>query len=92
MQAARDHQSIRHNRAAISYAADMVAKLGLPQDCFQKIGKINAAATDRGIAHNQGYQQHLTHLNEPFEILDDRQMHELTGITFYKQGLFSHSK
>ena len=88
-QAARDHQSIRHNRAAISYAADMVATLGLPQDCFQKIGKINAAATDRGIAHNQGYQEHLTHLNEPFEILDDRQMRELTGITFYKQGLFT---
>ena len=88
-QAARDHQSIRHNRAAISYACDMVDTFGLPNECFQKIGKINAAATEKGIAHNQAYQDHLTHLNEPYDILDHRQMHELTGITYYKQGLYT---
>lgn len=88
-QAARDHQSIRHNRAAISYACDMVDTFGLPNECFQKIGKINAAATEKGIAHNQAYQDHLTHLNEPYDILDDRQMRELTGITYYKQGLYT---
>ena len=88
-QAARDHQSIRHNRAAISYACDMVDTFGLPNECFQKIGKINAAATEKGIAHNQAYQDHLTHLNEPYDILDDRHMRELTGITYYKQGLYT---
>ena len=88
-QAARDHQSIRHNRAAISYACDMVDTFGLPNECFQKIGKINAAATEKGIAHNQAYQDHLTHLNEPYDILDDRQMRELTGITYYNQGLYT---
>ena len=88
-QDARDHQSIRHNRAAISYACDMVDTFDLPNECFQKIGKINAAATEKGIAHNQAYQDHLTHLNEPYDILDDRQMRELTGITYYKQGLYT---
>jgi glycine/D-amino acid oxidase-like deaminating enzyme len=88
-QAARDHQSIRHNRAAISYACEMVGTFGLPNECFQKIGKINVAATEKGIAHNQAYQDHLTHLNEPYDILDDRQMRELTGITYYKQGLYT---
>ena len=88
-QAARDHQSIRHNRAAISYACEMVGTFGLPNECFQKIGKINAAATEKGIAHNQAYQDHLAHLNEPYDILDDRQMRELTGITYYKQGLYT---
>ena len=52
-------------------------------------GKINGAASARGVAHNSDFARHLTALGEGFEVLDQAAMRDLTGIEYYQQGLFT---
>ena len=41
------------NRHAISFAAEMAAEFEMNADVFSPTGKINAAATEKGDAHNR---------------------------------------
>ncbi|MEM6578159.1 MAG: FAD-binding oxidoreductase [Pseudomonadota bacterium] len=77
------------NRAAIDFAADMAASYDLPPEAFARTGKVNAAATDKGHRHNLDYAAHLSRMDEPHEMLDASAMHELTGSTYYRSGLFT---
>ena len=77
------------NRAAIDFAASMAADYGLGAEAFVRSGKINGAATDKGMRHNAEYAQHLAHMGEPSEMLDAAQMRDMTGIDYYKGGLFT---
>jgi glycine/D-amino acid oxidase-like deaminating enzyme len=80
---------IRLNRAAQAFAREAVEDYGVSPDFFDPVGKINGAATERGEKANAGLAQHLAQLNEPFERLDAAQMTEVTGITYYRSGLFT---
>ena len=84
-----DRATIARNRAAITFAEDMMRDLDLPKGAFQKIGKINGAASAKGMVHNAQYAVHLNALNEPSELLDAKQMCEITGSTYYQGGLFT---
>ena len=77
------------NRAAIDFAASMAADYGLGAEAFVRSGKINGAATEKGMRHNAEYAQHLAHMGEPSEMLDAAQMRDMTGIDYYKGGLFT---
>jgi len=77
------------NRRAIDFAADMAQSFGLPEEAFTRSGKINGAASAKGHAHNVSYAQHLTHMNEPHEMLDAAQMQAITGTDYYQSGLFT---
>ncbi|WP_375279751.1 NAD(P)/FAD-dependent oxidoreductase [Pseudooctadecabacter sp.] len=77
------------NRHAIDFAATMAQDFGMGPDVFARTGKINAAATARGDAHNREYAAHLMAMGEPFEVLDSAQMKERTGISYYRSGLFT---
>ncbi len=83
----RDKQQIASNREAIQFARQTVEEFELPTEAFQMSGKVNAAATPAGLKHNQKYAAHLTHLDEPYEILDERQMYDLSGSRYYLGGL-----
>jgi glycine/D-amino acid oxidase-like deaminating enzyme len=48
-----DKSIIARNRAAIAFAQDMVNALGVPPEAFQKVGKINGAASAKGMQHNK---------------------------------------
>ena len=84
-----DRRQTRANRYAIDFAEDMAAEAGLSEEAFNRCGKINGAATDKGHHHNVDYAEHLTNLGEAHEMLDERGMKELTGIDYYKSGLFT---
>ncbi|MEM8948005.1 MAG: FAD-binding oxidoreductase [Pseudomonadota bacterium] len=84
-----DRQQIAMNRAAIMFAAETAAELGMPAEAFSKTGKVNAAATEKGVQHLDDYARHLESLNEPHEVLDLKAMRALTGISYYRQGLFT---
>ena len=84
-----DHMQTRGNRAAIQFAADMAQTYGLSDEAFAITGKTNAAATAKGHQHNLEYAAHLNAMNEAHEMLDARQMHELTGIDYYQSGLYT---
>ncbi|PZF79004.1 FAD-dependent oxidoreductase [Aestuariivirga litoralis] len=87
--AARDLALTRLNRQAIDFAAAAVDELGIPEGYFQRAGKINGAASARGLAANQSYAAHLAALGEPHELLDAATMREITGSTYYRGGLFT---
>ena len=82
-----DRRQIRMNRAAIAFAAEAAGELGMPAEAFAQVGKVNAAATEKGARHLDDYARHLDQLGEACEPLDDEAMRQLTGTSFYRQGL-----
>ena len=84
-----DRQTIKQNRFAIKFAKETVEVLGLPKECFKEIGKINGAATAKGMRHNTDYAKHLSQLGERYEHFDAKSMNGITGTSYYKGGLFT---
>ncbi|RDC68475.1 FAD-dependent oxidoreductase [Rhodovulum sp. 12E13] len=82
-----DRRKIAENRIAIRFAAALAEETQMPREVFDPCGKINAAATAEGDAHNRAFAQHLSGLGEPSALLDAGEMHEITGSRFYRSGL-----
>lgn len=86
---AADIAQTRANRAAIDFAAAMADEFGLGDEAFARVGKTNAAATEKGHRHNLDYARHLAAMGEESEMLDARAMREMTGSDHYLGGLFT---
>ena len=84
-----DRETITQNRYAINFAKETVEALQLPKESFKEIGKINGAATAKGMRHNHDYAKHLSKLGEKYEYLDANSMKDITGTSYYKGGLFT---
>jgi len=82
-----DRQQTEMNRAAIAFNAEAAAEYGMSDEAFAPVGKINAAATDKGLAKNAAYASHLNALGEPARVLDAAEMKALTGIDYYLGGV-----
>lgn len=80
---------IADNRLAIDFAAKMAIAYDLSSEAFARTGKINAAATARGMAHNREFAAHLASLGEDHRHLDSAEMAALTGTDYYQGGLFT---
>lgn len=80
---------ISQNRFAIRFAADAAREYGMTTDTFDPSGKINAAATERGLKLNDNYSNSLKSIAEPYEILNAAQMREITGSRYYQGGLYT---
>jgi glycine/D-amino acid oxidase-like deaminating enzyme len=85
----RDQLQTKDNRMAISYAKEMVARFSLDREAFDPCGKTNAAATEKGHAHNVSYAAHLDAMGEPYQMLDAADMRDLTGGGYYIGGLYT---
>ncbi|MEM8787466.1 MAG: FAD-binding oxidoreductase [Pseudomonadota bacterium] len=83
----KDRAQIAANRAAIDFAAETARAFDLPAEALRRIGKINGAATAKGVRHNADYARHLDALGEAHEILDAAAMRALTGTDYYREGL-----
>ena len=77
------------NRLGIAHAAAMVEEYGLCDEAFSRSGKINAAASRKGEAHNKAFARHLSAMGEAYEMLDAEDMRKITGTAYYRSGLFS---
>lgn len=77
------------NRQAIGFAGRAVAQFGIRADYFDRVGKVNGAASAEGHKRNLSYARHLKELGEPCELLDTQQMQELTGSRHYVSGLYT---
>lgn len=84
-----DLAQTQDNRQGIAHAAQMAREYGLSAEAFVVSGKINAAATEKGAAHNTSFARHLAAMNEPCEMYDAAQMREITGSDYYQTGLFT---
>jgi glycine/D-amino acid oxidase-like deaminating enzyme len=80
-------QEIAQNRFAIDFAKSAAQEYGISGDAFDPSGKINAAATPRGLKLNARYAESLQSIGEVREILDAQAMRELTGTDYYLGGL-----
>ncbi|MBB4275665.1 NAD(P)/FAD-dependent oxidoreductase [Rhizobium mongolense] len=80
---------IRQNRLAIAFAADVAAEYDLSRDTFDPSGKVNAAASDRGLCLNDNYRKSLEKIGEEHRVLDADQMREMTGSQYYRGGLYT---
>ncbi|MEM7195098.1 MAG: FAD-binding oxidoreductase [Pseudomonadota bacterium] len=85
----KDKAETELNRKAIGFAQTLSDELELSSTVFDRSGKINAAATPEGDQHNREYSAHLLKMGEPFEMLDARQMSEISGISHYISGLYT---
>ena len=85
----RDRAVIRANRAAIDFALEAAQALGLPEEAIRRSGKINAAASARGLKHNADYAGHLTALGEEHVFYDAAKMQAITGTRYYQGGLYT---
>lgn len=84
-----DRIMIDLNRRAIAFARAAVEEYGIDPNYFDPAGKVNGAASPSAQAHNETYARHLATLGETSEMLDPRQMHELTGSRHYISGLYT---
>lgn len=84
-----DRQMTRLNRQAIAFAQEAVCAYGIDPAFADPAGKVNGAATPKGVAHNANYAAHLASMGEPFQMLDAQAMQELTGSAHYQSGLFT---
>ena len=55
----KDKDTISLHREAIEFASQMVEEYDVPPNVFNKIGKLNGAATAKGISFNQDYKKQL---------------------------------
>lgn len=77
------------NRLAIAFAKEAAAEFGMPQATFDPCGKINAAATARGLALNEGFAASLARIGEPLRRIDAAEMRAITGTGYYLGGLYT---
>jgi glycine/D-amino acid oxidase-like deaminating enzyme len=80
---------IAQNRFAIAFAAEAAHEYGMSAETFDPSGKINAAATERGMKLNASFAQSLESIGEQYELLDAAQMQEITGSSYYHSGLYT---
>lgn len=80
---------IEQNRFAIGFAAQAAAEYGMSAHTFDPSGKINAAASERGLKLNLKYAKSLARIGEKHELFDAAQMREITGSNYYHGGLYT---
>lgn len=85
----RDRAQTEANRTAIRFALEAGAEYGLDDEAIIKSGKLNAAATAKGLKHNSDYARHLEKLGEAHEFHDAQTMREITGTAYYQGGLYT---
>jgi len=84
-----DRRQIAMNRTAIQFARAAAREYQMPAGALVNCGKINAAATEKGLLHNAAYAKHLDNLGESYRLLDAAAMGELTGVDYYRGGLWT---
>lgn len=77
------------NRSAIAFATHAAAEYGMSRETFDPSGKINAAATSRGMKLNTSFGESLRSAGEKHTFLDASQMREITGTDFYLGGIYT---
>ncbi len=85
----RSRQLIDLNRRAIAFAREAVDAYDINPAYFRPEGKVNGAAGDSGHRRNVSYARELDDLGEPYEILDAKNMRELSGSGYYMSGIYT---
>ncbi|MEY9784133.1 NAD(P)/FAD-dependent oxidoreductase [Sinorhizobium fredii] len=77
------------NRSAIAFAREAAEEYRMSRETFDPAGKINAAATGRGMKLNISFGQSLKGAGEAHTFLDAAEMREITGSDYYLGGVYT---
>ena len=80
---------IAQNRLAIAFARSAAAEYGMSATTFDPCGKINAAASERGMKLNESFSASLEAIGEPLRRIDAAEMREIAGSAYYLGGLYT---
>lgn len=83
-----DRKIIRLCRGAIDYTRELVQRYGISCD-WREQGKLHGAANERGQHALTDFAKGLSALDEPYSLLDAKQMKAVTGSDFYQAGLLA---
>lgn len=89
MAARGERELISLNRQAQDFAEAAVEEYGIDPNFFDRAGKIDGAGNSSGHAANKRERAHLDSIGEPSEMLDAKQMTEVTGSEYYRSGLYT---
>ncbi|MBO0132214.1 NAD(P)/FAD-dependent oxidoreductase [Agrobacterium burrii] len=82
-------REMAQNRCAIAFATRAAEAYGMSRETFDPAGKINAAATARGMKLNTSFGQSLKSAGEKHTFFDASEMREITGSSYYLGGLYT---
>ena len=88
-EASHDAQQTALNRSAIQFVLDAAEEHAIGRHIINPCGKVNAAATNRGIHQNQAYAAQLDLIGEAHSLLSAGDMRALTGSDYYLGGLYT---
>ena len=83
-----DLNMIAFNRSGIAYAKTVVEEHDIACD-WSESGKIHGATSATGSKSLLDYGKGLETLNEPFSLLSQQQMQDMTGLDYYHSGVFT---
>lgn len=89
MAARGERELISLNRQAQGFAEAAVEEYGIDPNFFDRAGKMDGAGDSAGHAANERERAHLDSIDEPSELLDAKQMAEVTGSEYYRSGLYT---
>ncbi len=79
---------LKLNLGGQSFLKELIDRHGI--ECqFRHCGKYQAAIEDRGIAVLDAYRRGLDKLDQPYEVIEGRDLPEHIGTHFYRKGLFT---
>ncbi|MBK5001297.1 FAD-binding oxidoreductase [Pseudomonas sp. S31] len=79
---------LKLNLGGQSFLKELIDRHGI--ECqFRHCGKYQAAVEDRGIAVLDAYRRGLDKLDQPYEVIEGRDLPEHIGTHFYRKGLFT---
>ncbi|WP_233850005.1 NAD(P)/FAD-dependent oxidoreductase [Paraburkholderia sp. HD33-4] len=85
---ARRHD-IKVHRMAIALARDLANEKKWGKDIFDPCGKYNVALGEQGDQHVVSYAKQLDKVNEPYRLLDAKEIAAVTGTTSFTSAIFT---
>lgn len=85
---ARRHD-IKVHRMAIALAQDLAHEKDWGKDTFDPCGKYNVALGEQGDQHVVSYAKQLDKVNEPYRLLDAKEIAAVTGTTSFTSAIFT---
>lgn len=85
----KSKEAIEISRTAIGLATTIATEQGWARDIFDPCGRYSVAISDEGDRHLVDYAKDLVKLGEEHQLLDKREIAEVTGSDSYTSALFT---